>query len=240
MKPSSKAERRRRRNASTQGQDTGNSRPKTEYFVANALDLTPHGGKKFVARIKPNLTAPNLKYSVNEQQITAGYLTSTTSVSVLSLAQGNTDITRIGDRIRIRRIHFAGDVRGAALATGPAACRVLLVCQGEPGVGAVNPYVASQILQGSNSYLQYAPYTADYGMGYQVLADILLSANPVSATSEMELFSFDRDVDITVGFTAGSTQAAFNDLRLLVVTNVTSNFPILTASTTMWFADNDS
>ncbi len=240
MKSSQRRAERRRRQKATEGQDTGNARPKSEYYVANSLDLTPHGDRKFVARIKPNKTAPNLKYSVNEQQVTAGYLTSTTSVSVLSLAQGNTDITRIGDRIRIRRIHFAGDIRGASLATNPAACRVLLVCQGEPGVGAVNPYVAAQILQGSNSYLQYAPYTADYGMGYQVLADILVSANPVSATSEMELFSFDREVDITVGFTAGSTQAAFNDLRLLVVTNVTSNFPIATVSTTMWFEDNDS
>lgn len=240
MKPRQKKAERRRRVRTTQGQDTGNKDPKSEYYVANALDLTPHGNQKFVARIKPNKTAPNMKYSVNETQIAANYLTSTTSVSVLSLAQGNTDITRIGDRIRIRRIHFAGDVRGASLATNPAACRVLLICQGEPGVGAVNAYVASQFLQGSNSYLQYAPYTADYGMGYQVLADILVSANPVSATSEMEFFSFDREVDITVGFTAGSTQAAFNDLRVLVVTNVTSNFPTATISTTMWFEDNDS
>lgn len=183
---------------------------------------------------------PRYKYSTQEAQITANYLTSTTSVSLVSINVGTTDTTRVGDRVRFRRHWFSAKLGGSAASTFPTTCRVVVFIQGEVGAGAVNPYVASQVLQGSNSYLPLAPYSRDFGDGYQIVYDSVHSVNPASATSEVELLHYDRKVDVQTEFIASGTAPTINDLRILVVCDLTSNFPILTYSSTLWFTDEDA
>ncbi len=233
--------RRKKASRKTTGRDDMvSNRARNDYYVANALELTPHPGKELVARLSRPIMNPRFKYSVQESQISANYLTSTTSVSLVSISQGTTDITRTGDRVHFKRFWFSAKLTGNAASTFPTVTRVVVFVQGEPGVGAVNPYVASQVLQGSNSYLPLAAYSRDYGDGYQILYDGLFSVNPLSTSSEAELLHLDRKISVQTEFSAGATAPSINDIRILVVCDLTTNFPLLTYQSTLWYEDLDA
>ncbi len=213
---------------------------KSDYYVSGALELTPHGDRPLIARLRTPIMERKLKYTVVESQLSANYLTSTTSVSLVNISNGTTDITRIGDRVRFKRFWFTAKLAGNTASTFPTVTRVVVFVQGEPGVGAANAYIAGQVLQGSNSYLPLAAYNRDYGDGYQVLYDGVFSVNPINTSAEVELIHMDRELTVDTEFAAGATAPTVNDIRILVVCDLTTNFPLLTYQSTLWYEDLDA
>lgn len=212
-----------------------------DYFVANALEMTPHPNQRLVSVLGEPIMDRRLKYTVLETTLTGSNLTSATPLSLIVSSQGTTDITRIGDRIRLRRIWLTGRLYGAAAAASASVSRILVVLWNPVGVGASNPPVASQVLQGSASYLPFAAYSRDYGDSYQVVYDAVFSANPLSASSEMEVFHLDREITVDATFSAGATTPTTNNLYIFLVSDVSgANQPVITFQSTIWYDDEDA
>jgi hypothetical protein len=210
-----------------------------DYYVANALELTPHPNQVLKSSLRPPVMDPRLKYTVVESAITGNHLTSATPTALLAVNQGTTDITRVGDRLRLKRLWFSGKLYGNASQTGPIAARVVMALWNPPAVASNNP-VASQVVQASAGYLPYGAYSRDFGDSYQIVYDALLSANALTASSEAELVHFDRKVEIDVEFNAAGTAPVTNQLYLWLMTDVSANQPAMNFQFTGWFEDVDA
>lgn len=213
---------------------------KKDYFFSESLELTPHPNQKLRAVLGPPIMDRRFKYSVLETTLAGSNATSATPTSLVTISQGTTDITRTGDRIRARRLWLSGKVTGNSAATGPITSRVMIVLWNQPGVGAVNAPVASQVMQGSAGYLPYAAYSRDYGDAYQVIYDVLLETNPVSTTAKTPMFHFDREILVDMEFNAGSTTPGTNNLYLFHVTDSGINQPTVLWQSTLWYEDLDA
>jgi len=231
----------RRKAKGTKGRDNMVSNTgRKDYFVANALEITPHPNQKFVAVLGQPIMDRRLKYSILETSISGSSATSTTPTSLLTVAQGTTDITRTGDRIRAKRIWLSGKLYGNAAATAPVATRVLVVLWQPLGNAAVNAPVASQVIQHSAGYGPYGSYSRDYGDGFQVIYDSVFSVNPVGANSEAEMIHIDRELLIDCEFGAGGTTPVTNAFYIFLLSDVGANQPSLNFSSTVWWDDLDA
>jgi len=210
-----------------------------DYFVSNALEMTPHPNKRLTAVLEKPLINRRYKYTVLETSVTGNSATSTSGTALVSVNQGTTDITRTGDRIRLKRIWLGGKVYGNASQTGPVSVRVLVVNWVAP-FNAVNVPTAGQVIQASVGYQPYGPYTRDFGDQYQIVYDAVFSVTSLSATQEGELFHLDRELTIDCEFNAGATAPTTNGLFLWVLTDVGANQPAVNFSSTLWFEDLDA
>lgn len=211
-----------------------------DYFVANALEMTPHSGQRLVSVLKQPIMDRRFKYSVLESSLAASNATSATPLSLVTISQGTTDITRTGDRIRAKRLWLSGKITGSAAATGPIVTRCMVVLWNPVGSSAVNAPVASQVMQGSASYLPYAAYSRDFGDSYQVVYDAVFCVNPVSTTAESEIFHQDRNILVDMEFTAGATTPTTNNLYLFLVSDSGINQPTVVFQSTLWYEDLDA
>lgn len=226
---------------STAGRDdmTNNS-SKKDYFVANALEITPHPNQQLKAVLGQPVMNRKLKYSILETNLAASNATSATPLSLVSINQGTTDITRTGDRVRVKRIWFGGKLNGNAAATAAVMCRVIIVCWNPVGTGAVNAPIASQIIQHSAGYGPHGSYSRDFGDSFQIVHDAKFSVNPVAATTENEILHLDRKVLVDMEFTAGATVPTTNNFYVFFLTDTGINVPNLTFSSTIWYEDLDA
>jgi len=211
-----------------------------DYYVSNALEITPNPNKELKSVLGAPIMNRKLKYTLLESSLVASNATSATPLSLVTVSQGTTDITRTGDRIRMRRLWFSAKLYGAAAATGPYTTRVLIVCWNPVGSGAVNAPVSGQIIQHAANFGPYGSYSRDFGDCYQVVYDAMYSVNPVSATSENEILHLDRKICIDAEFTAGATVPTVNNLYLFLLCENATNTPTLTFSSTVWYEDLDS
>jgi hypothetical protein len=211
-----------------------------DYFVANALEMTPHPNQRLVSVLEQPIMNRKYKYTILETTLTAASATSTTPISLIALNQGVTDITRVGDRIRLKRIWFTGKIYGSASATGPISARLVIVCWNPLGAAASNAPVASQVLQGSAGYLPYAAYSKDFGDSYQVVYDVLVSVNPFVLEAEAEMVHLDRALSIDAQFNASGTVPVTNNLYLFLVDDAGFNHPAVNFQCTLWFDDEDA
>lgn len=211
-----------------------------DYFVANALEITPHPGQKLRAVLGQPIMDRRFKYSLTEGSLSASSATSATPISLVTVAQGTTDITRTGDRIRCRRIWFSGKLNGNAAATGAVMGRVIVVVWNPVGSSAVNAPVASQIIQHSATYGPHGSYSRDFGDSYQVVYDARFSLNPAGTSAENEVFHCDREIMVDCEFTAGATTPTTNNFYLFFLTDTAINVPNCTYSATLWYEDLDA
>jgi len=182
---------------------------------------------------------PNYKYSLYEGTLTGSHATSTAATPLISINQGLTDITRIGDRIRIKRFQMRGKVYGNASATGPTGVRLVVFLWKNPQVSANAP-IAGEILQANAGYLPWGAYTRDYGDLIQILYDATFSVTKLDATTELELFAVNMPCNIEVGFAAAGTDPLINGLYAMLVTDTAANQPSATFQSTCWYEDNDA
>lgn len=213
--------------------------PKKDYYVANALDMTPHPNKVFVSTLRPPVMNPRLKYSVLETSITGSHLTSTAGTALLAVNQGTTDITRVGDRLKVKRVWLTGKVYGNASQTGPVSGRLVVALWNPPAVAANVP-VASQVIQASAGFLPYGSYSRDFGDSYQILFDDLYSVNQLTATAEAELFHYDQKCNFDVEFNAAGTAPVTNQLFIWLMSDVSANQPSMNFQSVCWFEDVDA
>jgi len=211
-----------------------------DYFVANALEMTPHPNQTLRSVLKQPIMNRKYKYCILESSLAGSNATSATPLNLVGINQGTTDITRTGDRIRAKRLWFSGKVTGSAAATGPIAARVVVVVWNPPATGGVNNPVASQVIQHSASYGPYGSYSRDFGDSYQVVYDARFSVNPVSTTQEFETFHFDRALTVDMEFTAGATTPTTNTFFVFLLTDSGINQPTMVFSSTVWYEDLDA
>ena len=244
MKRAPQKSSRRRRGKSTTGTDDQVSQSgRTEYYVADALEVTPHARQRLVSTLKKPIMGRKLKYSVLESSLVGSGAASASAISLVTINQGTTDITRTGDRIRAKRLSLAGRITGGTTQGGPLCCRLIVVCWNVPGVGAVNVPVSGQVLQGSNNYLPFAAYSRDYGDQYQVVYDSIHSIQAATTTSESQIIRMERDLTIDMEFAAGATTPMVNGLYLFFVTEsagVTTAQPNVYWQSTLWYEDLDA
>lgn len=211
-----------------------------DYFVANAMELTPHPNQRLVSVLGEPIMDRRLKYTVVETAVTGSSATSTTPTALISINQGTTDITRTGDRIRLKRIWLSGKVYGNASQTGPVSARLVLALWNPVGAAAANAPVASQVIQASTGYQPYGSYSRDYGDSYQIVYDAVFSVNALAAAAEAELFHLDRAVTVDMEFNAGGTTPVTNNLYLWLMTDVGANQPAANLQFVGWFEDLDA
>jgi len=245
MKKSSggkRASRRRNKSAGTTlgHDDMASNTSRKDYFVSNALEITPHANKPLRSALRQPIMDRRFKYSVLESSLAGSSATSATPLNLVSINQGTTDVTRTGDRIRAKRVWLSGKVIGSAAATGPIVSRLLVVVWNPPGVGSVNAPTAGMVIQHSAAYGPYGAYSRDFGDSYQVLYDAVFSVQPSSTTSEADIFHLDRAVTIDMEFTAGATTPTTNTLYLFLVTDAVANQPTVLFQTTVWYEDLDA
>lgn len=231
-----------RRSKATAGRDdmvSNNSRK--DYFVANALEITPHPNQHLRAVLGQPVMDRRFKYSIFETTaFSASSATSATPLSMITISQGTTDITRTGDRIRAKRLWFTGKVIGNAAQTGITAGRVVVVCWNPVGNAAVNAPIASQVIQHSATYGPYGSYSRDFGDSYQIIYDAVFSVTPASTTSEAELIHFDRSLTIDMEFVAGATTPAVNNFYIFFLSDAAANQASMQFSATTWYEDLDA
>lgn len=240
--PSKEKKEPKRRPRTTTGRDNMVSNTsRKDYFVANALEMTPHPNQHLRAVLGQPVMDRRYKYSLFEQtSFSASSATSATPLSLISISQGTTDITRTGDRIRAKRLWFSGKVIGNAAQTGITAGRVLVVCWNPVGTGAVNAPVAAQIIQHSATYGPYGSYSRDFGDSFQVIYDAVFSVTPASTTSEAEIMHFDRALTIDMEFVAGATTPAVNNFYIFFLSDAAANQASMQFSATTWYEDLDA
>jgi hypothetical protein len=220
----------------TTGRDNEtNKSSRGEYFVDNALEITPHRAQKLVAKLGPPAVDRRFKYNLIEQQLTASHLSSATGTTLVNISQGATDISRTGDRVRARRLVCGGKISGSASAVSQHVVRVLIFID----VGNTNP-AAGSILNSSSSYLPLASYGRDFADLYQIVFDEVVIVPPTTAGAGFSLFRVDRDMEVDMEFNGGGTAPIANGLRVLVMCDATANFATLTMSSTLWFEDLDA
>ncbi len=212
-----------------------NKSSRNEYFIDNALEITPDRQKILVASLGRPVISRRLKYNLQEQQLLASHLNSATGTSLVNISQGTSDITRTGDRVRVKRITLGGKISGSATATSSHIVRVLVYVD----KGNANP-TAGSILNSSSSYLPLASYGRDYGDLFQVIFDEVVNIAPTASTTPFSLLRMDRKVNIDMGFNAGGTSPIANNIRVLVMCDATGNFATLTLSSTLWYEDLDA
>ncbi len=229
------------KNRSTFGRDDMVSNDsRKDYFVSNALEITPHPNQTLKAVLGQPVMDRRFKYSILETSLSAGGATSSTPISMINVSQGTTDITRTGDRIRSRRLWMSGKIFGNAAQTAPVTARLLVVVWNPVGVGASNAPVASQIVQFSAGYGPYGSYSRDYGDSFQVLYDAVFSVGQLTAAGEAEVFHFDRKILIDSEFSAGATTPTTNNIYVFFLSDVLANQPVLAWSSTLWYEDLDA
>lgn len=211
-----------------------------DYFVANALEITPHPNQRLVSVLEQPIMSRKFKYTVLEAALTGNHLSSGTPTSLIAINQGSTDITRVGDRIRLKRLWFSGKIYGHASSTAPVATRLIVVCWNPVGAAAVNVPAASSVVQASTGYLPYGAYSKDFGDSYQVVYDAVFSVNPISASAEAEILHFDRALTIDAQFNAGGTTPVTNNLYAFLLTDASANQPSCNFQSTVWFDDDDA
>lgn len=225
----------------TTGRDNmASNTSRKDYFVANALELTPHPNQALRSVLGRPIMDRRFKYSTLESTLAGSSATSATPLNLVSINQGTTDVTRTGDRVRVKRLWLSGKVTGAAAAAGSITSRILVVLWNPPGVGNVNAPVSGQVIQHGATYGPYGPYSRDYGDAYQVVYDMVTNVNPVSTSSDPELFHLDREVTVDMEFSAGATSPAVNTLYLFHLTDSGVNNPTLVFSSTIWYEDLDA
>lgn len=231
----------KRRTRATHGRDNMTSNTgRKDYYVANALEITPHPNQELRAVLGQPVMDRRFKYSVFESSLVANSATSATPLSLVTINQGTTDITRTGDRVRVKRFWLSAKVYGAAAATGPTVSRILVVLWNPVGAAAVNAPIAGQILNMAATYGPYASYSRDFGDSFQVVYDGVFSTNPVSATSENELIHIDRALTVDMEFSAGATTPCTNNFYLFHLTEAAANQPAMNFSSTIWYEDLDA
>jgi len=222
------------------GRDNGpRQTAKGEAFFSHALETTPGGKGVFRASLGKPMHNPRYKYTLYEGTVVGSQATSTAATPLISINQGLTDITRIGDRIKIKRFQMRGKIYGSASATGPTAARLVVFLWKNPQVSANAP-ISGEILQANAGYLPWAAYTRDYGDLVQILYDATFSVEKLETSTELELFAMNIPSNIEVGFAATGTDPLINGLYLMLVTDTAANQPSVTFQSTMWFEDNDA
>lgn len=239
--------RRSKKKTTTTGRDDfASGTARKDYYVSGNLETTPHPNQRLVSMLGKPIMDRKFKYSTYEGSITGGGATSQTPISLVTINQGTTDITRTGDRIRVRRIHVRGRLTGGLSAVGAATARVLFVIWNPVGAGAVNAPVSGQVLQGSAGYMPFSAYSRDYGDSYQVVHDStheVKSAAGQTIGPEMEFVYFDRAVTVDMEFSAGATTPTTNNLYVFVVSDTTAAAgyqPVLLLQSTLWYEDLDA
>lgn len=219
--------------------DMTSNTSRKDYFVANALEMTPHPNQMLKATLRAPVMDPWLKYSVLETSVTGSHLTSVAGTALLAVNQGTTDITRVGDRLKVKRLWVSGKVYGNASQTGPVSGRVVIALWNPPAVAANVP-VASQVIQASAGFLPYGSYSRDFGDSYQVVYDALFSVNQLTASAEAELFHIDRKLNVDVEFNAAGTAPVTNQLYIWLMSDVSANQPTMNFQSVCWFTDVDA
>ncbi len=237
-----RAPRKSRKPKSTYGRDDETAKSsRSDYYVSGALELTPHRTQMLKAALRQPIMDRRLKYSIQESSLVASNATSATPNNLVSINQGTTDITRTGDRVRVKRIWFSAWALGSAGSSVPALTRVILVCWNPVGNAAVNAPIASQIIQHSAGYGPVGSYSRDFGDSYQVIYDSVASVQPNNAAgAELELYFQDRKVLIDMEFIAGATVPATNGIYLFALTNTATFQPTIYYSSTIWYEDLDA
>ncbi len=211
-----------------------------DYFVGQALEMTPHPNRRLVSVLDQPIMKNLYKYTVLETTASGSNATSATPSSLINLNQGTTDITRIGDRIRVKRLWITGKIVGNAASAGAVASRVLVVLWNPVGVGSLNSPVSGQVVQGASPYLPYAAYSRDYGDSYQVVYDGLFEALPASTANPVHFFHLDREITVDMEFSAGAAVPTTNCLYCFFLTDTVANQPSVQYQSTVWFEDCDA
>jgi hypothetical protein len=210
-----------------------------DYFDANALEITPHPNQMLRAVLGRPVMDPRLKYSVLEGNIVGTYLTSAVPTALISINQGTTDITRVGDRIKIKRLWLSGKIYGHASQTAPTATRVVVALWNPPAVAGNLP-VASQVIQASTGYLPFGAYSRDFGDSFQIVYDAMFCVNQLASSADAELFHIDRQVNIDVEFNAAGTAPVTNGLFMWLHSDTNAAQPSANFQSTLWFEDVDA
>lgn len=145
-------------------------------------------------------------------------LGATTIVDLCDIPQGNTDISRVGDKITIRGLEMRFELTVADVTN---ALRII-VFQWYPNTSLpaapTNP-VGSSILADVTTYPWLSNYVHDYQNQYGVLYDKLFNLNTVNKpTIEFKIKPRMRYVKKTINFTGGTNDGS-NKLFMLLVSD---------------------
>jgi hypothetical protein len=224
----------------TTGKDDQTNTGRKDYYVSNALEITPHPNQHLVASLKQPVMNRKWKYYVQESTIVGNHVMSTVGTSLVSISQGTTDITRTGDRVRVKKIQFKGKLYGNASQTGPTVGRLIVFVWNISGVGQINPPSMVQIVQASAGFGPYGSYSRDYADQFQIVYDGLFSVEVLAANQPVDLIQLDRNCTIDMEFAAGATQPMVNGVYAFLVTDTSANQPSVNYQSTIWFEDLDA
>jgi hypothetical protein len=225
---------------STTGRNDEIESGRKDYYVSNALEITPHANKPLVAMLKQPVMNRKWKYYVQESSISGIHTMSTVATSLVSISQGTTDITRTGDRVRVKKVQLKGKLYGNASQTGPTTARFVVFVWNISGVGQINPPSIVQVLQASAGYGPYGSYSRDYADQFQIVYDGIFSVEVLTASQPVDLIQLDRNVTIDMEFAAGAVQPMVNGVYAFLVTDVSANQPTVNYQSTIWFEDLDA
>lgn len=226
-----------RRRAPTTGRDNMVSNmSRKDYYVPDALEITPHADRKLVAALRQPVMDRRFKYALTETTaLVSSNLSSATATALLTVAQGTTDITRTGDRIRCKRIWVQGYFVGNAAATGPTLARLIVVNDISNTITT-----ALQVISHNAGFGTMGAYSRDWGDLFQVIYDTVHVVYPAATSGQIDVFHCDREIQIDSEFNAGGTTPVANNIKCFFLTTIGANFPVTSFSTTVWFEDLDA
>ena len=173
----------------------------------------------------------NTEYKFFDTQATTN-VDYTGSLNILnSMAQGQTDVTRIGDSIKVQNLVVRGAIASSAVATSSLRMMIIWDPQNKTTTTAdVLEYVGSV----------YAPFSPkDYDKRFQtkVLYDRVHSLVP---TAESALTHFDYVIPINqhTQFEGASTTINSGALKMLIISSSIANLPVVVFQARISYTDN--
>ncbi len=155
-------------------------------------------------------------------------------IQLTNLATGDTAITREGNKVVIRKIEISGNLSAAS----DAFCRIMLIKDTQTN-GAI--YTSADIIQDNTAHDNIVSQANRVNMKrFKILRDwkIRLVHN---TSQESAQFKLNRKVRIPINYGSDNgdiTDVNSNGLSLLQMTNVVADFPTITTSIRLRFADS--
>lgn len=182
-------------------------------------------GKKLAHLVNIETKEFSASLSGNIDNAGSAYLT------LNSIAQGDTDLTRDGDSLKMLRIRLLGHVNHNSANTSGNVIRCILFIDKQNTLGTIasfwSPLSTGACVDGSKVY--------DTRFQSIVLVDKRFTLNP---QDENSLIDMSAPINFHTQYSAGSTTITSGVLRLLLLTDEGTNFPSYVFEERLYFVDN--
>lgn len=203
-------------------------------------NLWPLATKKYVQKAISKTT--ETKYFQDSASISGTAVSTTAGLwDITAIPQGSTDTTRVGDKLKMKRIIIKANIQSANVATlGTTDDVRIIMFQWYPNSNLIAPVLASILNNTTASTICQSFYNHDYINQYHILYDKRFRLLGGTSIAQRDIIIKPRKmrfVKKNIEFSNASTAGSNKIYVLLVADKVAGTNATITAISKVWFTD---